>query len=351
MSAAARVFISYRTSDGMDKATALARDLGRVFGDDAVFLDKDDLMGGSAWRQELGRAISARPVLLLLMTPGMTQALDPAGQPRIQHADDPVRRELAAAFEAGAHVIPVLCDGWSADPDTRMLPAPFDRIGELTWRKLRAYDWAHDIQRLVDDLLALGVPGVRGSAVDEPAAASASPARSSPPNLPAASPRTTLKTRWLLTGLVVAVLAACGWWLTHTTPATVAGRWTGTLWQGEPVTLLLQLDGRQVRLVSEPIPVAQRSDWAAYREFWQQTHGQPLQAVMYRAEGQFITDPGEPPRLDLALKVYAAPDNGQLVDSGNFSGSLEPDGQHINGRLWMNSAQGERPFRLQRVRR
>ncbi len=44
----ARIFISYRTADGVDKATALARDLGVVFGDEAVFLDKDDLRGGSA---------------------------------------------------------------------------------------------------------------------------------------------------------------------------------------------------------------------------------------------------------------------------------------------------------------
>ena len=43
----ARIFISYRTADGVDKATALARDLGVVFGDEAVFLDKDDLRGGS----------------------------------------------------------------------------------------------------------------------------------------------------------------------------------------------------------------------------------------------------------------------------------------------------------------
>ena len=44
---AARIFISYRSSDGKDKATALARELGAVFGDAQVFLDKDDLRGGS----------------------------------------------------------------------------------------------------------------------------------------------------------------------------------------------------------------------------------------------------------------------------------------------------------------
>src|SRR5262245_2745493 len=98
----ARIFISYRTADGADKATALARDLGETFGGDAVFLDKDDLRGGSAWRNEIHRALDAKPILLLLVTPQLIAAVDDQGQPRIAAADDPVRRELQAALEAGA---------------------------------------------------------------------------------------------------------------------------------------------------------------------------------------------------------------------------------------------------------
>jgi len=56
-----RVFISYRTSDGADKATALARELG------------------------------ARPVLLVLVTPQYLDALDAQGRRRIESPDDSVR--------------------------------------------------------------------------------------------------------------------------------------------------------------------------------------------------------------------------------------------------------------------
>jgi hypothetical protein len=42
----AQLFISYRSSDGRDKATALARDLGALYGDAQVFIDKDDLRAG-----------------------------------------------------------------------------------------------------------------------------------------------------------------------------------------------------------------------------------------------------------------------------------------------------------------
>lgn len=66
---AARIFISYRTSDGVDKATALARDLSAAFGAEQVFLDKEDLAAGAPWREAIGATMSGKPVLLLLVTP------------------------------------------------------------------------------------------------------------------------------------------------------------------------------------------------------------------------------------------------------------------------------------------
>ena len=52
-----RIFISYRSSDGFKDATRLAVDLNRVFGKDQVFLDKQDLRGGSSWRDEIMGAL------------------------------------------------------------------------------------------------------------------------------------------------------------------------------------------------------------------------------------------------------------------------------------------------------
>ena len=86
-----RVFISYRNSDGADKATALARDLDARFGDDQVFLDKEDLAPGTRWRDEIARALGNSPVLLVLVTPNYLGALDIHGQRCIDRADDPAR--------------------------------------------------------------------------------------------------------------------------------------------------------------------------------------------------------------------------------------------------------------------
>jgi len=128
----ARIFISYRSADGMDKATALARDLGEIFGDEAVFLDKDDLRGGSAWRQEVQRTLGAKPVLLLLLTQQLLAARDATGTLRIADPQDPVRRELAAAIEVGAQIVPLVCDGCEMPPSVAALPAPFNQLGERT---------------------------------------------------------------------------------------------------------------------------------------------------------------------------------------------------------------------------
>ena len=145
-----RIFISYRTSDGVDKATALARELNALFGDEQVFLDKEDLPAGLPWREAIDNTLDDKPVLLLLVTPHTF------GE-RIADANDPVRREVSEALGCGAHVIPLLGDGVDRLPDPPDLPEPLRALGESTWRRLRAYDWREDMERLVDDLQHLGL--------------------------------------------------------------------------------------------------------------------------------------------------------------------------------------------------
>ena len=336
----ARIFISYRTADGVDKATALARELGVVFGDEAVFLDKDDLRGGSAWRNEIHRALDARPVLLLLVTPQLISAVDSHGLPRLADVDDPVRLELEIALEAGARVIPVLCDGLNEPPDASSLPPPFDCIGELTWRHLRAYDWEHDIECLIDDLKALGV---------SPRAATGENVASSRPPAATATEGRFRRIFWAI-GLVAIGVAL---WLFARGGATkgVAGNWQAQLWQGEQVMLVLSEQGDTVALASEPVAIAERTDWADSRRFWRERGSGELNAIMYRGEGRRIDAPGVGPALDIALQVLASPDGGgPAIDSGNLSLRLSADGKTLTGRIWLNSAQADQAAVLTRQR-
>lgn len=315
---AARIFISYRSADGADKATALARDLGRVFGEAQVFIDKDDLTAGVRWADEVAQALQARPVLLLLVTPGLL-ALDPATSRRL--LDDPqapVRREITAALAAGAVVVPVLCDGVDALPTG--LPPPLDALGERTWRRLRAYDWAGDLRRIQQDLLALGLqpqrhPGAR---------------------------------RVVLGGVVLLGLGAAGlgWW--QRPPAEVlTGRWQGRI-GADDVVLQMQRDGEALHLESAPIDIRQRADWAEYRQFWREQRGGELEAVRWRGTGTARAPAGSPLAIDVALTVLSVPGD-VPVDGGNLSATWMPDGR-LEGTRWFNSAQAEVPAVLTRVR-
>ncbi|CAN5483168.1 hypothetical protein BH11PSE9_BH11PSE9_09240 [soil metagenome] len=346
---AARIFISYRTSDGMDKATALARDIAAVFGDDQVFIDKSDLRGGSVWRQEVEHALSERPVLLLLLTPHLLGATDEAGTLRITQPDDPVRRELTEALAAKAEIIPLLCDGLEAAPRTASLPAPFDQIGERTWRRLRAYDWQHDVQLLVADLQALGVRPLVATAAD-------------------AGPPRDRRTTWMMAGLaiIVAVLAVAFWqWNARTAAEAQAlrlgltGEWTAQVENNPPFALSFRQEGNKLELTSAPVAIATLPEWQAYRQSWRERTGAALEQVVYRGEGTVRVDPGVPVSIDVAWRLESQP-GGVGIDSGNLSAtSTAPPAEGASapaaawqaamaGRLWSNADQADRAIRLER---
>ena len=342
----ARIFISYRTSDGMDKATALARDLGERFGDEQVFLDKDDLRGGSSWRDEVQRAIGAKPVLLLLLTPQLFSATDRNGALRIADPNDPVRREFSAALDAGADVLPLCCDGVDSPPTD--LPPPFDRIGDYTWRKLRAYDWKNDLDRLVGDLAAQGIGPAVGAASATSASSGATTARTTPAR------RLAL---FALGGAGLAVASGLGWWgwraLNPTDDAMTVtglpGTWLATVDADPPFALTLQRQENELTLTSGPVPIDNREGWASYRDSWRRLTGSELPNIVYRGQGTAIADPGAPLVIDLAWKLYNGAGD-TMIDSGNLHATAAADGRSLGGELWSNGAQAKRAIVLRRPR-
>jgi len=356
----ARVFISYRTSDGADKATALARDLDALFGQDQIFLDKDDLPAGSRWRDEIARALHDAPILLVLVTPNYLGARDSEGRPCIEREDDPVRDELEAAIAANAHVIPLMCDGVAETPAAATLPAPFNQLADLTWRRLRAYDWREDLARLGEDLRALGLV----------ARTTPAPLGSAPLPLGAledvgsAVARVGIGRRIALLGGGVVVLAGAFalWGWQETKPASLAGRWRASIGKkgaatsrdGEIVNVTIEQNGESLRIASSAVDIERDPDWQKYRAFWLQRSGQPLNRVFYRAEGVLqkdeVTAPDAPPgprRVLLSVHVDP-PEGGEPIDTGALRGAIDADGNRIRALLWLNSEQGERIVDLRR---
>ena len=333
----ARIFISYRTSDGADKATSLARDLGEVFGDAQVFLDKEDLPAGRPWREAVGDALDERPVLLVLVTPDSFGCRDAQGALRIADANDPVRREVSAALQAGAPVIPLLADGVEKIPEG--LPPPLDTLSERTWRRLRAYDWRSDLERLVADLEAAGVPRL----------VSAPDRRRSD----------RLRRSAIAAALMLGLGGAAGWWWFGPRASQLAGDVTGD-WTArvappsneagsrlDRVLLHLSQQGEDVKLVSRPIDITQDPAWRGFAQGWQQRFDQKLERVVWRGKGTARQETGQPLRLDIALSVETEA-GGKTIEGGNLSAAVDERGQRLSGSVWMNGEQAERAVELQR---
>jgi hypothetical protein len=342
-----RVFISYRSSDGADKATALARELDALFGDEQVFIDKQNLPAGSHWRREIEQTLGRQPILLVLVTPDYLGARDEQGRLRVHGADDPVCSELAVALRAGAHIIPLLCDGHAATPDFAAQGAPLNQLAERTWRSLRTHDWPHDVARLATDLQALGVE-----------------ARHRPGRPPASRRQWAIGLGAVGAAAVAGLVGVVGIggmdgtvrWPWRPSSAALPGRWVGALGRRGAVTVdggtslqfELEQDGITIRMTSVPAHIESDPDWAEYRSFWLQQFGTPLTHVVYRGEGEVRADPGVPVALSLVMRVEAR-QNLSLVDSGGLDLELDGDGRRLHGQLWLNSDQANRVIELQRA--
>lgn len=143
------VFISYRRDDSRGFAGALARELANRIGKDQVFLDTNDIDGGTDFPSVLREAVKAADVVLVIIGKRWVQAQNAQGQRRLDDPSDFVRQEVALALQTRARVIPVLVDGVPM-PAAEELPS---EMRALTQRHGLALDngrWDADFAQLLD---------------------------------------------------------------------------------------------------------------------------------------------------------------------------------------------------------
>jgi TIR domain-containing protein/uncharacterized protein DUF3558 len=132
------VFLSYRRQEASHLAGRLADRLVSQFGEAHVFIDVDSIAPGSDFGEAISRAVNECAVLLALIGPTWTSAVDAHGRRRLDDPDDLVVLELEAALDRAIPVIPVLVDGARA-PTRDDLPA---KLGGLARRQALRID--HD---------------------------------------------------------------------------------------------------------------------------------------------------------------------------------------------------------------
>jgi TIR domain len=145
------VFINYRYADGGCWAALLYRDMVHLLGPDLVFMDSLSIPAGADFTVELLARARCSQVVFAVIGPRWLSAVDAFGRRLIDDPQDWVRRELAAAFDAGVRVIPVLVDD-ARLPTEGELPPELGQLGRCQYRLLRIRDVMVDLDRLRKDL-------------------------------------------------------------------------------------------------------------------------------------------------------------------------------------------------------
>ncbi len=358
-----RIFISYRSSDGKKDAARLAADLNERFGEQLVFYDKQDLVGGSSWREAIHATLGSRPAVLVLVTPDLFAAPHPEGGCRIDREDDPIRGELLAARNSGAIILPLMVDGTPMPPG-HQLPAPLQFFAEAHARPLRTDDWSADLQRIVDDLIAHRI-------VQTGAAPQAIP----PVVTSTAQAVVKRLQRWLMyVGGGMVALVAIGLMLPEQTtekpaadtpplhgaapdkaatavapvtrpPADTAGIWWSIDEQNRSLRVMLTVQGDSVELQTDAFPVNWYPHWQDYANGVRDM-GLVVNEVRYVGKGVLSHVMGVP-RMEVSVQAVTADGRGPL-DTGAVVLNASADGRELTGQLWSNGGQNNTPLHLVR---
>lgn len=364
-----RIFISYRSSDGKKDADRLCADLSRLLGEDQVFFDKQDLQGGSSWRDAINATLGTRPVVLLLITPDLFGMVHPEGGRRIDRDDDPIRNELLTAQHSGAIIVPLLTEG-TLMPSASSVPEPLRFINEAHALKLRTDDWAKDVERILDDLRAHGIkpreaPGtdrlkqpvqavlqkvqrwlmyIGGGFValialgfimsdDEPPIPTTEATNPGAPPTPASAPQQAN------------VQSLSGSPAANVVEQNVSGIWWSIDEDNRRLRVLLTVNTDTVELQTDAFPVSWYPHWVDYA---QSVRGMGLVVTDVRYVGRgVLTHVMGTPRIEIPFQAVTGDGRGPL-DSGSVVLTASADGHELTGQLWSNGEQANTPLRLVR---
>lgn len=346
-----RIFISYRSSDGKKDADRLCADLSRLYGEDQVFFDKQDLRGGHSWRSAIMAALGTQPVVLLLFTPELLGMVHPEGGRRIDRDDDPIRGEVLTAQANGATIVPLLTEGMLM-PATADIPGPLRFLKESHALKLRTEDWADDLNKIVADLASHGIkPLVPRNQKEDPAKRSW-------------MQRMQSGFMWIggfFVGLVViglllpeeeeAVPAPAPFVSPMPVPVPgqnvrdVSGMWWSIDEDNRRLRVQFTVNNGAIELQTDAFPIAWYPRWQAYARSVRDM-GLIVNDVRYVGHG-VLTNVMGVPRMEIPVQAITGDGRGPL-DTGSVVLTASADGRVLTGQLWSNGEQAETPLRLVR---
>ena len=151
------IFVSYRRDDAGGHAGRLVDRLTARFGDDAVFMDVQDIQPGDRFAKSIDDTIARCDCIVAVIGPrwvglmqARTQALG-AEAPAEAAQEDFVRHEIAAALRRDIPVVPVLVGG-ARMPTRQELPGDIAALSQRHAIEIRDSRFDDDAALLVDAL-------------------------------------------------------------------------------------------------------------------------------------------------------------------------------------------------------
>jgi hypothetical protein len=150
------IFINYRTGDEESAAAMIDRELSRRFGSDRIFFASKSIAPGRRFPDELLSAAGECSALLAVIGPDWADARTSDGSLALENAEDWTRREILAALESGALVVPVLV-GKATRLEREKLPTELRELADHQYRRLDHRNAGSDLSAL-GDMLANLIP-------------------------------------------------------------------------------------------------------------------------------------------------------------------------------------------------
>jgi hypothetical protein len=102
------IFVSYRREDTDGYAGRIADLLSQRFSPEKLFIDVDTILPGTGYPEVIQKKLDSCDVLLAVMGPKWSTAVDSNGNKRLDNSADWVRREIETALQRQIPVVPVL---------------------------------------------------------------------------------------------------------------------------------------------------------------------------------------------------------------------------------------------------
>jgi predicted ATPase len=150
VTAAIRIFLSYRRDDAEGYAGRLSEALRGAFRPEQVFRDIEAIAPGANFLEAIDTAVASCDVLLALIGSRWLEAAGKSGR-RLDDPDDVLRLELEAGLAHQVRVIPLLVHG-AKMPRPDELPEPLRALAFRNALELSEARWEYDVQRLVETL-------------------------------------------------------------------------------------------------------------------------------------------------------------------------------------------------------